>query len=156
METVNQEATSTIEPEKTFTQEQVNAIVAERLKRDRGERADYEELKKKAARLDEIEEASKSELQKAKDRADGLQKELNAMKEAQTLREMRDKVSNETGIPVNLLTGGTEEECREQADSIKAFVQPKTYPSVKDAGEANYTTKITTRDQFAEWFNQST
>lgn len=156
METVNQEATTTTEPEKTFTQDQVNAIVAERLKRDRGERADYEELKQKAARLDEIEAANKTELQKANERADGLQKELDALKSAQTLREIRDKVSSETGIPVNLLTGGTEEECRTQAESIKAFAQPQAYPAIKDAGEANYTSKITTRDKFAEWFNNNT
>ena len=156
METVNQEATTTTEPEKTFTQDQVNAIVAERLKRDRGERADYEELKQKAAKLDEIEAANKSELQKANERAEGLQKELDALKSAQMIREIRDKVSSETGVPANLLTGGTEEECRAQADSIKAFAQPKAYPNVKDAGEANYTTKATTRDKFAEWFNNNT
>lgn len=156
METVNQGATTTAEPEKTFTQDQVNAIVAERLKRDRGERADYEELKQKAARLDEIEAANKSELQKANERAEGLQKELDALKSAQMIREIRDKVSSETGVPANLLTGGTEEECRAQADSIKAFAQPKAYPNVKDAGEANYTTKAATRDKFAEWFNNNT
>ena len=78
METVNQEAN---EPaEKTFTQDEVNAIIAERLKRDRGERADYDELKAKAAKLDEIEEANKTELQKANERAESLQKELNAIK----------------------------------------------------------------------------
>ena len=91
METVNQEAN---EPaEKTFTQDEVNAIIAERLKRDRGERADYDELKAKAAKLDEIEEANKTELQKANERAESLQKELNAIKTAQTLRDIRDKVS---------------------------------------------------------------
>ena len=154
METVNQEATA--ETVKTFTQEEVNAIVAERLKRDRGERADYEELKQKAAKLDKIEAANKTELQKANERADGLQKELDELKAAQTLREIRDKVSSETGIPANLLTGGTEEECRTQAASIRAFAQPQTYPAIKDAGEANYTSKIATRDKFAEWFNQNT
>lgn len=153
METVNQEATA--ETVKTFTQEEVNEIIAERLKRDRKERSDYEELKQKAAKLDEIEEANKTELQKANERADGLQKELDALKSAQTLREIRDKVSSETGIPVNLLTGGTEEECRTQAESIKAFAQPQTYPAIKDAGEANYTSKVETRDKFAEWANNN-
>ena len=154
METVNQEVN---EPaEKTFTQDEVNAIIAERLKRDRGERADYDELKAKAAKLDEIEEANKTELQKANERAESLQKELNAIKTAQTLRDIRDKVSGETGVPVNLLTGSTEEECRAQADSINAFARPKAYPNVKDAGEASYTPKATTRDKFAEWFNSNT
>ena len=156
METVNQEQTTEQEQPKTFTQDEVNAIVAERLKRDRGERADYDELKAKAAKLDEIEEANKTELQKATERADGLQKELDAMKEAQKVREIREKVSVATGVPVGLLTATTEEDCKAQADQIVAFAKPNAYPSVKDAGEATYNPKITTRDKFAEWFNSNT
>ncbi|MDR7253716.1 hypothetical protein J2X46_002706 [Nocardioides sp. BE266] len=50
---------------KTFTQEQVNAMLAEQ-KRKSGEKfADYADLKAKAAKLDEIEAASASELEKA-------------------------------------------------------------------------------------------
>jgi cation transport ATPase len=53
---------------KTFTQEQVNRMMQERVARVKSEPpADYEELKAKAARLDEIEEANKSELEKAND-----------------------------------------------------------------------------------------
>jgi len=146
METVNQETNTTETPaEKTFTQEEVNSIVAERLKRDRADRADYDELKKKAKKLDEIEPV-----------ATALQKELDDLKSAQALRDIRDKVSAETGVPVNLLTGNTEEECTAQAQNIIAFAKPKAYPNVKDAGEANFNPKITTRDKFAEWFNSNT
>lgn len=51
------------------TQEQLDALIKERI--ERAERkaaeqfADYDQLKEKAARLDEMEAASKSELQKA-------------------------------------------------------------------------------------------
>lgn len=56
------------EQPKTFTQEQVNHMIQERLARAKAEPpADYDELKAKAARLDEIEEAQKSDLDKAKD-----------------------------------------------------------------------------------------
>lgn len=61
METVKQEATE----ERTFTQSELDAIVADRLKRDRAKYADYEQLKDKAAEYDRLSEASKSELQKA-------------------------------------------------------------------------------------------
>ena len=57
-ETVKQEES------KTFTQDELNAIVSDRLKREREKYADYESLKEKATKLDEIEEASKTELQK--------------------------------------------------------------------------------------------
>ena len=66
--TVNQEAnnpTGGTSPEKTFTQSQLDAIVADRLKREREKYPDYDDLKAKAARLDELEAANKSELEKA-------------------------------------------------------------------------------------------
>ena len=55
---------------KTFTQEQVDKIVQERLKRAKGEKpADYDELKAKAAKLDELEDAQKSELERITEQA---------------------------------------------------------------------------------------
>lgn len=50
---------------RTFTQEQVDRIVQERLARAKATPpADYDELKAKAARLDEMEDAQKSELER--------------------------------------------------------------------------------------------
>lgn len=55
---------------KTFTQEQVDRIVQERLKRAKGEKpADYDELKAKAAELDEMKDAQKSELERITEQA---------------------------------------------------------------------------------------
>ena len=55
---------------KTFTQEQVDNIVRERLARAKATPpADYDELKAKAARLDEIEDAQKSELERITEQA---------------------------------------------------------------------------------------
>ena len=53
-----QEVTETAE--KTFTQSQLNAIVADRLSREREKYAGYDELKEKAAQFDEMQEANKS------------------------------------------------------------------------------------------------
>lgn len=53
--------------EKTFTQSQLDAIIADRVKR--AVPADYETLKEKAAKLDAAEEAAKTELQRAQDEA---------------------------------------------------------------------------------------
>ena len=52
------------------TQEDLDIIVGERLKREREKYADYEALKEKAAKYDQAEEASKSELQKATEKAE--------------------------------------------------------------------------------------
>ena len=102
-ETVNQE-TSTAE-QQTFTQDELNKIVGERLARERDKYSDYDELKKKAAAFDEAQEAQKSELQKAQDRALALEAELNGLKKRDEVRTVRETVATETGVPASLLTG---------------------------------------------------
>ena len=151
-ETVNQEQQTNEQEQKTFTQDELNAIVSDRVKREREKHADYAALKEKADRLDQLEEASKSEIQKMTEKADRLQQELDQIKQAEVIREMRSKVSKETGIPENLLTGSTEEECKGQAEAIKAFAKP-TYPTIRDGGEVAGTSGASTAQQFAEWFN---
>lgn len=146
--TQNAEAETQAEA-RTFTQEDVNHIVAKRV----AKYADYDTLKEKAAKYDEQVEASKSELQKATERADSLQAELNALKSAAEIRTMRDEVATSKGIPSNLLTATTREECEQQADELLAWAKPSGYPKVTDGGEPVGTYKRSTRDQFAEWLN---
>lgn len=139
---------------KTFTQEELNAIVSDRLAREKAKYEGFEELKSKAAKYDELEEANKSEMQKAQEKVASLEAELSSIKKANEVKEMREKVANESGIPANLLTGASEEECKAQAEAIKAYANP-TYPNVKDGGEVRNLNKHSTRDQFAEWANQA-
>lgn len=94
------------------------------------------------------------QLQKAQKQIDSLTKELNGMKTAETIRLTREKVAKEKNIPVNLLTGDTEEACAMQADEIIAFATP-SYPEVKDGGETHRTLKTSTRDQFADWAKEN-
>ena len=61
--------TQETQPENTFTQADIDRIINKRF----AKYADYDELKAKAERLDEIEEANKTELQKVTERADRLQ-----------------------------------------------------------------------------------
>ena len=138
---------------RTFTQEEVNAIVGKRLAEEKGKYSDYEEIKAKAAKFDEAEEANKSELQKATERANNLEAELNGMKKAEEIRQMKEKIANETGIPANLINGTTEEECKAQAEAIKAFATPSGYPKLKDGGEIPKPAG-TAKDQFADFMSQ--
>ena len=140
--------------ERTFTQAELNAIIQKRIGEVSAKYENFEELKAKAQKFDEIEEQSKSELQKATERADALQKELDGMKRADSVRKIREEVATELGVPANLLTGGTKEECEAQAKGILSFAKPNAYPSVKDGGEVRNTSSGTTRDQFADWFNE--
>lgn len=150
-ETVNQETGN--QEQKTFTQDELNAVVNDRLKREREKYADYSDIKKKAELYDKYEEASKSEIQKATEKAEKLQKELDEIKREAALRGIREKVSSETGVPANLLTGTTEEDCKTQAEAIKAFAKP-TYPNVRDGGEPSGTPKTSAAQDFAEWAKQ--
>ena len=159
-ETVNQEATIENEvpaAEKTFTQKELDAIVAERLKRERTKYEGFDELKAKAAKFDELEEASKSELQKVTERAEKLQSELDSIKKTQSLKELRERVAKEAGVPVSsmsLITGETEEVCKEQAKTIMAMLEPGSYPQVPDGGEVHNVGKGSAREQFNQWASQ--
>jgi vacuolar-type H+-ATPase subunit I/STV1 len=144
--------------EKTFTQAELDRIINERLQRDRAKYADYEALKEKAGKFDQLEENQKSELQKATDRAASLQAELDKLKKANEVRVIREKVAAAKKVPVGLLTGDSEEACTQQADAILAFAGQSGqtgYPGIRDAGETRVTGKKSTAEQFADWANQA-
>ena len=154
-ETVNQEQTPA-EPEKTFTQAELNAIVADRLSRERGKYADYDQLKEKAAQFDAAQEAGKSELQKAQELAAQYKSQLEELTKATAARDARDKVASESGVPASLLTGETDEACKAQAEAILKFkgaVSP--YPDTHDSGEHHPPAGGTTRDQFKDWYESN-
>ena len=137
--------------ERTFTQAEMDAVISERLNRERLKYQDYDQLKEKAAKFDQAEEANKSEVQKATERAASLEAELNALKKSEEIRSIREKVAKEKNVPAELLSGDTEETCKAQADKLLEFAKPNGYPTVKDGGEANNGGKVSTRQQFADW-----
>lgn len=153
----NGTVTEQTQAERTFTQAELDEIVKNRVAKEKARFQDYEALKEKASKFDEIEEANKTELQKATEKAEALQNQIDAMTKAQTIREMHAKVAKDTGVPAELLHGESEEECMEQAYGILAYKNNAVYPSVKDGGEIqNIETKKSVAEQFADWFNAST
>lgn len=72
---------------KTFAQDEVDRIVQDRLARERAKYADYEDFKTKAAKFDEVDAASKTELQKANDTAAAEKKRADDTESA--LKESR-------------------------------------------------------------------
>lgn len=75
----------------------------------------------KAKRFDEFEEAQKTELQKAEERA--AEAVARAEKAEQTA--LRAEVAANTGVPLNLLHGTTAEELQASADAALAWRAPK-------------------------------
>ena len=125
----------TEESGKTFTQAEIDSIIEGRLARERQKYADYESLKVKAGKYDEMQEAEKTELQKATEKTEALQRELDQLKNATKLQNIKENVARETGVPVELLTGADEETCKAQAEAILKFAKPKNYPGTKQNGK---------------------
>lgn len=102
---------------KTLTQAEVDKIVAERVARERKKFADYDDLKKAAAKLRQIEDAQKSELEKAQERETALQVELQKYRVA----EIRRAAASAAGLDSELaefITAVDEEEAKAQAEKL--------------------------------------
>lgn len=92
------------------SQDDLNKVIDDRLKRERAKYADYKDLKAKAERLDEFEQANQTEAEKSAQRIADLEAELN-----NTRRDsLRLKIATEHGITdaddIDLFLTGTDEE----------------------------------------------
>lgn len=67
-------------PAKLFTQAELDAHIADRLKREREKYADYDALKTRAAKLQEIEDAQKSAEEKLQEQLTALQQQTEKAK----------------------------------------------------------------------------
>ena len=86
----------------------------------------------------------------AQQKAEELQAKLDAIEKDASVRALRAKVSKETKVPAELLTGETEDDCKKQADAILAFANP-SYPSLPDGGEHSNSNNTSNSAKFAEW-----
>ena len=128
---------------RTFTQEEVNAIVEKRVARVKATPpSDYEDLKAKAARLDELEQANKSELEKATDAAAKAKASRDEWKakfeelEARTQRaDAIRAAAAEYGVDADMLSR-MEGDVEENAKFLKARedARPK-FGDMRDGGE---------------------
>ena len=142
-----------MEEQKTFTQEEVNQIVAARVSRFSEKYSDFEELKEKARRFDEISQGGKTTLDEVNDKVKAYEEELEKAKRKNDLDTMRDNLASSMGVPSNLLTGTTEEELKDQAQTLRSYLF--TYPQVRDGGEPHMIVKKTAAQAFAEAMKNS-
>ena len=109
---------------KTFTQDQVNAFMAEEKRKTQASFADYDAYKAKAAEFDKAADAQKSELQKAIDRADAAEKKASAYEAQQQVSKWAAEIVKDSPIPANVLRGSTKEELVEHFEQLKALAVP--------------------------------
>lgn len=134
------------------SQDELDRIIAARIARERNKFSDYDEVKARAAKLDEIEAANKTEAEKVAERLAAAEKravELEA-------RALRSDVALAKGVPASLLTGSTQEELEAAADALIEFRgEQKQTPSSSALGRVNgQTVKGTTADQFAAFLGE--
>ncbi len=100
---------------RTFTQEELNKLIADRVGRERAKYADYGDMKRKAAELDQIEEAQKTEAQKQAERnAEADRKSAEADRKL-AIADVAGKLS----VPAAILSGPT----ANTPEAIEAFAQ---------------------------------
>lgn len=100
-----------------------------------------------AKRLAEIEEAQKTEAQKAQERLEAAERRAAELE----LKATRAEVAAAKGIPTELLTGSTREELEASADALIAFKgDPQPQKLIVPHEGQSPTTNKTTADLFAE------
>lgn len=125
------------------TQEDLDRIIGERLKREREatekKYADYDAVKEKADKYDALAkehqeqiEKLQTDLQNATDKIAGHEQVVSDLKkraaDAETAN-LKHRIAHEANIPFELagrLTGSTEEELRKDAETLGMFVGQKT------------------------------
>lgn len=117
------------------TQEELDAIVGARLKREREKYADYDELKA-AAKAAESEGDRKRELEEARAEVERLRAEAAERDEAARRDEARAKVAREAGVPADLVAGEDEGAMRAFAEAVAAYARRPAAPVVEGAGRS--------------------
>lgn len=124
--------------EPVTTQEQLDKIVKDRLERERekvrSEFSDYDDLKAKALKLDELEMSGSEELKKALAEVDNLKGELQTRDENAKLQQMRKQVAKDTGVPEDLIQGADEESMKTFAEAVAAFAKTPSAPIIPESG----------------------
>lgn len=100
------------EQSQSFSQEDVNRIVQERLQREREKYADYDDLKTAAERAQELEAQTQE-----------LTAKVAEFESKEEHRKLVADVAETAGVPAGVLKGETKEELEAHAESIKALLQ---------------------------------
>ena len=128
------------------SQEELDRIIQARLDRERKKFGDYDELKKAADRLAQLEEANKSEAEKTAERLAAAEKRAAELE----AKALRSEVAAAKGVPSALLTGSTQEELEAAADALIAFrgEQKPAGPSSSALSRVNTTSPAEPDAQF--------
>lgn len=157
-----QEGQSTSPEESKLTQAQVDAIVEDRLKRDRESRG-YSELKEKAEKFDKWQEENKSELELANERATEAEKKLQGYQQKEQLAAWAKEVTDEAEVGeedkaefMSLLRGSTKEDFEAHAKSLLPRFKKDATPHIKGDGyKGDEDAALTDEQVFAQFMDKN-
>ena len=126
------------------TQEQFDAAIKSRLNRERekvrAEFSDYEDLRKRAERADKL-----------KEELDGIKAEERERERRAEVERIRAKVSEETGVPADLIAGDDEESMSAFAKAVGEYARPSA-PVSSTAG--SFATNASDRSDMSQFVSQ--
>jgi hypothetical protein len=147
-------STATNEFKPPATQEELNRIIADRVKRTEAKYAGFSDLKKKAEQFDAIEQANKTELQRIQERSEAAEKRATELE-----RELvRSQVAVNKKLPPELAVrprGDTPEELAADADALLALMKASTNLNPDMAQGSRSAASPDPAQQFADLIRQA-
>ncbi|VLH84419.1 gp39 [Streptococcus pneumoniae] len=116
------------------TQEELDNIVKERIRREREKFGDYDELKKRVSELESENSALKSTVEDDKQTRAGLDAQITELQGQVSNYEtasLRTRIALQNGLPYDLadrLQGADEEALKADAERLAGFMRPATPP----------------------------
>lgn len=117
------------------TQEELDNIVKERIRREREKFGDYDELKKRVSELESENNALKSTVEDDKQTRAGLDAQITELQGQVSNYEtasLRTRIALQNGLPYDLadrLQGADEEALKADAERLAGFMRPATPPA---------------------------
>lgn len=136
-----------MEDSRTYSQEEFVAAVEEAVK-ERMAGA----IRERVDRANKQKKELSSENKELAEQVKNLSAQLEELQTEKHLRELVKSISEETGVPANLLRGTTEDELREHAEELKGYISKPSAPYIGSDGFAadGKEQKQSARDKFAE------
>lgn len=135
----NENETNDEQKPRTFTQEQVNKLLADQKRTVSAKFGDYDDLKLKAGKLDQIQQESQTELEKALDRATKAEATVASYEAKKQADSWAAEIVKGSDIPASVLRGSTREELEAHFEQLKSLT-PKAkrtpVPSGKSDGKS--------------------